>query len=110
MWFYKRKISALSDAIKAKNIIRFSYNGNKLIVEPHMLAVEKRLKRKILIAWFIDGHNKNRLKNPNIRWSVYHLRKIKNIEIAEEHFKHSRALGNVDKIHINNVISVTEAN
>jgi hypothetical protein len=109
MWFNKRKISILSQAIKEKNIIRFSYQGQKFVVEPHKLAVMKNSNKKILIAWLIDGR-KSGLKSVNIRWCVYRLGKIKEIEISEEHFKHDRPLSDNDRLNINNIISETVEN
>ena len=92
MFFKRKKIKLLEEAITDKKIIRFLYAGHIRVVEPYMIGFKKRFYKKMLCAWFLDGFSRTGFKNPNVRWRIYPINKISNIEFTGEHFNGKRPI------------------
>lgn len=110
MLFYNRKVNILTKAIQDKSIIQFKFQGKSRIVEPYIIGVRKNSYNNILYAWFLDGYSKSGFKNPNIRWRIYPIRKMKNIEITDEPFKGHRKISQFEENCFKNIIVRIEDN
>ena len=64
----------ISEAIKNRNLVQFTYKGHKRIVEPHLLG-KKTSGNDALSAWQVGGYESNDYP----RWHPYLLEKIRDL-------------------------------
>lgn len=77
----------ICEAIKLKKIIRFIYEENERIVEPHTYGIHKNTGKEVLSAFQIGGYSSSG-KIPY--WRLYVVDKITGLEITGEYFKGPR--------------------
>ena len=65
-------IQQVCNAIKGRNVVKFNYDGNIRVVEPHLVG-EKTNGSIALSAWRIGGYSKSKSEPP---WRYYTLEKI----------------------------------
>ncbi|MDX5421168.1 MAG: WYL domain-containing protein [Hymenobacteraceae bacterium] len=76
----------ISKAIGARLLIRFSYNHEEHVVEPHLVGQDMQ-KQDCLCAW-----RKSKIAADSAKecWRCYHLSEIKDLEVLEQRFSSKR--------------------
>jgi len=74
----------LYDAIENKRLIRFRYNNQERIVEPHDYGIQRGIPR--LLSWQIGGQSNGRL--PGWRW--FDVVEVKDLEMLDRLFPGNR--------------------
>ncbi|CAN5752300.1 hypothetical protein BH11BAC3_BH11BAC3_19730 [soil metagenome] len=73
------------DAIKNKNVIKFHYDGELRVVEPHCYGITTA-RNEGLRAFQIDGYS----STGKFGWKMYDLGKADDIVITEDQFEQAR--------------------
>ena len=81
------KKSLICEAIKNKNVIEFSYNGHKRVVEPHCYGMHKNTNNEVLCAYQISGYSSSGKGHP---WRLYTISGMSKIVISGEKFNKPR--------------------
>jgi len=71
------------NAIKEMRVIKFYYEGNQRIVQPHAYGIHKNTNNEVLRAYQVGGYSSSG-KIPG--WRLYIVNKISNLEITNETF------------------------
>ena len=77
----------ICEAIRGKNLLRFNYQGNDRIVEPHLLG-QDRSGNEILSAYLVGGFSRSA---DSRRWRRYFVKQMRSLTKLEEQFDHPRA-------------------
>ena len=76
----------ICDAIAAKRLLIFEYDGYERVVEPHLCG-HNTAGHDALLAWFVRGHSES-AAGPG--WRTYLLSQIRHVRPLEETFKRAR--------------------
>ena len=76
----------ICSAIESRKIIVFNYDGGSRRVEPYCYGISRNGK-ELLRAYQISGFSRSR--NPS-GWKLFHVSKIKGVQIINEAFIHNR--------------------
>ena len=82
----------LYDAIENKRLIRFRYNNQERIVEPHDYGIQRGIPR--LLSWQIGGQSNGRL--PGWRW--FDVVEVKDLEMLDRLFPGNRDMTTMTKL------------
>jgi len=77
--------TTICQAIKAKRLVQFSYDGGTRVVEPHMVA-SNEAGHYALSGWFVRGHSKSGGQG----WREYLLSDISSLSVLDETFAGAR--------------------
>jgi predicted DNA-binding transcriptional regulator YafY len=69
-------------AIKDRNVIQFSYDGQLRIVEPFTLGYHKDTNNLVLSAYRVGGYSKSQNDPP---WRLYTVDDIRNLSVSDKH-------------------------
>lgn len=82
---YSYLLEELSKAIGARLIIEFSYNGNPIVVEPHLLG-KNSIEQDCLSAWQLNTPLHMDLEDADNNWRSFLLCEIKELKMRDECF------------------------
>ena len=72
----------LCQAIQARRLVQFTYDGTTRVVEPHMVA-QNEADHYALSAWWISGHSDSGAPH---RWREYLLSEMSGVVVLEQPF------------------------
>lgn len=72
----------ICDAIRAKRLIRFVYEGYERIIEPHLHGINAA-NHEMLSGWLIGGWSESR---PEPGWRNYLVKDMHDVHALAEHF------------------------
>jgi len=76
----------ICDAIAAKRLLVFEYEGYERVVEPHLCG-HNTAGHDALLAWFVRGYSESAAE-PG--WRTYLLSQMRSIRLLEESFERAR--------------------
>ena len=76
----------LCDAIRAKRLVRFIYDGYERIVEPHLHGINAA-SHEILTGWLVGGWSESR---PEPGWRNYLVKDMHDVHALADHFEGPR--------------------
>jgi hypothetical protein len=76
----------ICDAIRARRLIRFVYEGYERIVEPHMHGIN-RANHEVLSGWLVGGWSESR---PEPGWRNYLVRDMHDVHALTDSFEGPR--------------------
>jgi len=77
----------ICQAIDSMRVIKFVYDGEERIVEPHAYGIHKNTGNEVLCAFQVGGYSSS---GTTPSWRLYDVSKVNNIEMTNEHFTHPR--------------------
>jgi hypothetical protein len=77
---------AICDAIGAKRVLVFQYDGYERVVEPHLCG-QNTAGHDALLAWFVRGYSESRAE-PG--WRTYLLSQMRSVRQLEDTFQRAR--------------------
>ena len=78
--------SIICDAIRAKRLLRFVYEGHERIVEPHIHGIN-RANHEMLSGWLVAGWSGSK---PEPGWRNYLVRDMHDVQALAEGFERPR--------------------
>jgi hypothetical protein len=76
----------ICDAIRARRLLRFFYDGYERVVEPHVYGMNAA-GREALSAWLVGGWSKS---DPEPGWRMYLLGEMRDVAALAEGFEGAR--------------------
>ena len=76
----------ICDAIRAKRLIRFVYEGYERIIEPHLHGINAA-NHEMLSGWLVGGWSESR---PEPGWRNYLVKDMHDVHALAEHFEGPR--------------------
>ena len=76
----------IAKAIRGKQRIRFNYDGQSCVVEPHALGMDKR-GFQALRAYQVDGSARSATAKG---WKLFHADQMRDVELLGETFPHAQ--------------------
>jgi hypothetical protein len=76
----------ICDAIRAKRLIRFIYEGYERVVEPHLHGINTA-NHEMLSGWLVGGWSGSR---PEPGWRNYLVREMHDVHALADHFEGPR--------------------
>ena len=83
---------AICDAIRARRLLRFVYDGYERVVEPHVYGVNSA-GREALSAWLVSGWSKS---DPDPGWRMYLVTEMRDVAATAEAYAGTRPGYNPD--------------
>ncbi len=94
---------AIRNAITAKHVIQFTYNGLTRIAEPHVFGI-KNGKLELLIFQIAGQSSSGNLPN----WRLVELNKIKDLQIINDTFPGKRPTSTGQHVDFSTIIDIVK--